>query len=117
MTSRPTGETRVRRIAAVIGLPPENRDEYERLHREVWPAVLERIALSHIRNYSIYRHGDTLFSYFEYVGEDFEADMAAMASDPESQRWVSICHPLQRPFPERGEDEWWMRIDEVFHTD
>ena len=44
--------------------------------------MLDAIRRANIRNYSIYRHGELLFAYFEYVGDDFAADMAAMAADP-----------------------------------
>src|SRR4030095_5759792 len=83
------GGTRMKRLASVIGMPAENREEYERLHAAVWPAVLERLTRSNIRNYSIYRHGEVLFAYMEYVGDDFEADMAAIAADPATQEWWS----------------------------
>ncbi|GGI44024.1 L-rhamnose mutarotase [Agromyces flavus] len=107
----------MKRLASVIGLPDANREEYERLHAAVWPAVLERLRLSNIRNYSIYRHGEVLFAYMEYVGDDLEADMAAIAADPATQGWWSVCEPLQAPFPERGPGEWWMEIPEIFHLD
>ena len=107
----------MRRVASVIGVDPAGVEEYERLHAHVWPTVLERIAASNIVNYSIYRHGDVLFSYFEYVGDDWDADMAAMAADPETQRWWAVCMPLQRPFEGRAEGDWWMTLPEVFHTD
>jgi len=107
----------MRRVASVIGVDPAGLEEYERLHADVWPTVLERIAASNIVNYSIYRHGDVLFSYFEYVGDDWDADMAAMAADPETQRWWAVCKPLQRPFDGRAEGDWWMTLPEVFHTD
>ncbi|MRX44742.1 L-rhamnose mutarotase [Agromyces sp. Q22] len=107
----------MRRLASVIGLPAANRAEYERLHAAVWPKVLERLALSNIRNYSIFRHGEVLFAYMEYVGDDLEADMAAIAADPTTQEWWSVCEPLQRPFAERAEGEWWMEIPEIFHLD
>jgi L-rhamnose mutarotase len=107
----------MKRLASVIGMPAENREEYERLHAAVWPAVLERLALSNIRNYSIYRYGEVLFAYMEYVGDDFEADMAAIAADPATQEWWSVCEPLQSPFPERASGEWWMEIPEIFHLD
>jgi L-rhamnose mutarotase len=55
----------MRRIAQVIAIPAEGIPEYERLHAEVWPTVLARIASSNIRNYSIYRYENLLFSYFE----------------------------------------------------
>lgn len=107
----------MRRVAQVIGLPAENVEEYERLHADTWPAVLERLRRSNIRNYSIYRHGELLFAYFEYVGDDFEADLAALAADPETQRWWAITDPLQRPLDGRREGEHWLTLPEVFHTD
>ena len=34
-----------------------------------------------------------------YVGDDYAADMAAMAADPETQRWWEITNPMQEPLP------------------
>jgi L-rhamnose mutarotase len=106
----------------VIGLRPEKIAEYKKLHAAVWPDVLKMIAQCHIRNYSIYlrqlddgRH--YLFSYFEYTGQDFAADMAKMAADSTTQRWWSVCKPCQQPLEKRGPDEWWAGMEEVFHED
>lgn len=107
----------MKRVAQVIGLDPEQVDEYERVHRDVWPGVLAQIANSGIRNYSIYRYGTLLFSYFEYVGDDYEGDMAAMAEDPTTQEWWAVCMPMQRPVAERAEGEWWHELPEAFHID
>lgn len=107
----------MKRVASVIGIPPESVERYEELHATVWPAVLEQIAASHIANYSIYRYGELLFSYFEYHGSDYDADMAAMAADPATQEWWAVCEPLQRPVEDREEGEWWKEIPEIFHTD
>jgi L-rhamnose mutarotase len=109
--------TAVRRVASVIGLDPAGAAEYERLHADVWPDVLRHIARSNIHNYSIYRYGDLLFSYYEYVGEDLDADLASMAADPTTQRWWALCSPLQRPVAERGAGQWWHVLPEVFHVD
>jgi L-rhamnose mutarotase len=105
------------RIASVIGLPTANIAEYERLHADVWPAVLKRLSESHMTNYSIFRHGELLFSYMEYTGDDLEADQAAIAADPATQDWWAICDPLQRPLDDRQPGEWWTRLPEVFHLD
>ena len=107
----------MKRYASVIGLKPEHRVEYERLHADVWPTVLKQIHDSNIRNYSIYRYGELLFAYFEYVGSDFAADMARMAADENTQRWWDLCKPLQTPVPDRAPGDWWMDVLEVFHTD
>ena len=106
-----------RRIAAVIGLPEENHEIYEAYHAAVWPEVLERLAASNIGNYSIFRFGELLFSYYEYTGTDYEADMTAIAADPATQRWWAIQMPLQRPLEGRADGDWWREIPEIFHVD
>lgn len=107
----------MQRIASVIGIAPESIAEYERLHADVWPGVLERLRESHMTNYSIYRFGDLLFSYLEYTGDDLEGDNAAIAADPVTQEWWSVCTPMQRPLDDRAEGEWWQTIAEVFHLE
>ena len=107
----------VRRFGQVIRVRPELVEAYERLHREAWPGVLAAINVANIRNYSIYRHEDRLFAYFEYVGEDFAADMTAMAADPIVQEWWALTDAMQEPSPEREDGEWWLALPEVFHTD
>ena len=105
------------RYASVIGIKPENRAEYERLHADVWPDIFAKIYECNIRNYSIYRYGELLFSYFEYVGNDFDADMAKMGEDPTTQKWWDVCKPLQTPVSDRAQGEWWAAIPEVFHVE
>lgn len=112
----------MKRYGMVIGLRPEKADEYKQLHAAVWPDVLEMIRQCNIRNYSIYlRALDDgqlyLFSYFEYHGNDFQADMAKMAADPTTQRWWAFCEPCQKPLENRDQGEWWAGMEEVFHTD
>ena len=109
----------MKRYASVIGLKPEAIDAYTRLHADVWPDVLAQIARSNIRNYSIYlkQPENLLFSYFEYHGTDYDADMAAMAADPRTQEWWDVCMPLQSPLDTRKPGEWWADMPEVFHVD
>lgn len=107
----------MKRIASVIGLDPDNREEYEAYHAAVWPEVLQTITDCNIRNYSIFRYGDLLFSYYEYVGDDYEADMAKMAADPVTQKWWSVQEPLQDRLPGTPDGEQWFPIPEVFHHD
>jgi L-rhamnose mutarotase len=105
----------MRRVASVIGILPNGITEYERLHASVWPAVLKRLSLSNMHNYSIHRHGDLLFSYLEYTGHDYDADRAAIAADPATRRWWELCDPLQQPLLERASGEQWKELPEVFH--
>jgi len=108
----------VKRYGSVIGLRPEKLEEYKELHADVWPGVLKMIKECNIRNYSIYlgelEEGKYyLFSYFEYTGDDFKADMDKMAADPTTQKWWTFCEPCQ--VPTRKEGEWWANMEEVFH--
>jgi L-rhamnose mutarotase len=105
------------RIASVIRLDSAGVEEYERLHADVWPAILLKITECNIRNYSIYRYGLLLFSYFEYVGDDIDADMAKMADDQKTKEWWAVCKPLQRQVDEAVGEEWWHTIPEIFHHD
>ena len=105
------------RYAQIIGLKPESIDAYERIHAAVWPEVLATIRACNMRNYSIFRHGTTLFAYFEYIGHDFAADMVKMAEDPKTQEWWTHTDPMQIPLPDREPGEWWLKMTEVFHTD
>ena len=68
-------------------LKPEKIEEYEALHAAPWPEVLQTIHDCNLRNYSIFREGEQVFAYFEYIGEDYDADMEKMAQDEATQRW------------------------------
>ncbi|MHC4751472.1 MAG: L-rhamnose mutarotase [Planctomycetota bacterium] len=112
----------MKRYGNVIGVRPEKIEEYKQLHADVWPGVLKMIKQCNIRNYSIYlgeleKGKYYLYSYFEYTGDDFEADMSKMAADPTTQKWWELCEPCQVPVPIRKEGEWWANMEEVFHYD
>ena len=107
----------MKRFGQVLKLRPEYRDDYVRHHASVWPGVLAQIRRSNIRNYSIFLRDGILFAYFEYVGGDFDADMRAMAADPETQRWWALMEPMQQKWPGAAAQEWWTDMPEVFHAD
>jgi L-rhamnose mutarotase len=107
----------MKRFGMVLKVRPDKFEEYKRLHADVWPGVLAMIKECNIKNYSIYHMDGYLFSYFEYTGVDFDADMAKMAADPETQRWWEVCIPCQEPLETRAEGEWWANMEEVFHCE
>jgi L-rhamnose mutarotase len=112
----------MKRFGSLIEVKAEKLEEYKQLHAAVWPGVLRKIKQCNIQNYSIYLRKMPdghyyLFSYFEYSGVDFQADMAQMAADPETQRWWAVCKPCQEPLADREEGEWWASMQEVFHQD
>jgi L-rhamnose mutarotase len=107
----------MKRYGSVIKLKAEKEAEYLELHANAWPSVLEMIRACNIRNYSIYLKDGYLFSYFEYIGDDFDADMEKMAADANTQAWWKLTDPCQEPLETRKDGEWWASMAEVFHTD
>lgn len=109
----------MRRMGMVIGIRPERIDAYKSLHADVWPEVLARIKASHIVDYTIFlrQPENLLFGTWTYLGDDFEADMKAMADDPATQRWWDLTAPMQAALESRADGEWWAMMEEVFHLD
>lgn len=107
----------MKRIGEVIRIKPEGLEAYKRYHADPLPGVNEMIKACNIRNYSIYHRGQYLFAYYEYVGDDFEADMAKMAADPATQHWWDLVKPLMEPLTDHAEEEFWSGMEEVYHLD
>ena len=121
-TRAEAADKRPQRFGSVIGVRAEKLDEYKKLHAAVWPEVAKAIRDAKIRNYSIYLRklpdgNYYLFSYLEYVGDDFKGDMARMAANPDVKRWWKVTDPCQTPLDDRKEGEWWASMEEVFHQE
>lgn len=107
----------MKRYGSVIKVKAEKLEEYKKLHANPWEGINRMIKECNIQNYSIYLKDGYLFSYFEYTGSNFEADMAKMAADPETQEWWKLTDPCQEPLETRAKGEWWASMEEVFHLD
>lgn len=107
----------MKRYGSVIQVRPEKLELYKELHAATWEGVLKMNHECNIRNYTIYYRDGMLFSHFEYIGEDYEADMAKMAEDPTVQEWWSICKPCQERVSTAADGDWWAPMEEVFHQD
>jgi len=108
------------RYAWVTGLKPEKAEYYRQLHANPWQSVNGMLKKCHIQNYSIYeREIDGklyLFSYLEYTGKNFNADMKKMAADPETRRWWKETDPCQVPLPDAAaKGKTWADMKEVYH--
>jgi L-rhamnose mutarotase len=112
----------IQRYGSVIGVKEDMLEKYKELHANPWPQVNKQITECNIQNFSIYltQFPDGkyyLFSYFEYTGDDFDADMKKMADDPMTQKWWKETDPCQFGLENRPEGEWWKSMEEVYHLD
>lgn len=92
----------------------EGYERYKAFHAAPFEGVNEMIKACHLQNYSIYYYGGLLFSYYEYTGDDYEADMAKMAADPRTQEWWAAVNPTMKPFGELGQ---WEDMEELYHLE
>ncbi|WP_242675464.1 L-rhamnose mutarotase [Niastella koreensis] len=109
------------RYGMITGVKPEKLDYYKSLHGKPWATVLAKIKECNIENYSIYLQkidsNYFLFSYFEYTGNDFDADMKKMAADTATQRWWRETDPCQLPLLEAvAKKQIWTKMEEVFYN-
>ena len=112
---------KVQRFGSVIGLRKEKKDYYNKLHANPWPEINAMLKKCNIRNYSIYEcelDGKLyLFSYFEYTGDDFDADMQKMKDDPKTNEWWKETDPCQIRLTGTPKDQQWLTVEEVYHLD
>jgi L-rhamnose mutarotase len=104
------------RYGSLIKVKPEYEERYIILHKHTFPGVLDRLNKSNITNYSIFLLDGVLFSHFEYVGSDFDGDMARMG-DEVTKEWWKLTDPMQEPFESRKEGEWWASAALLYQMD
>jgi L-rhamnose mutarotase len=78
----------------VLEVRPGYEEEYKRRHDEIWPEMVETLREAGISNYSIFRHGLTLFGYFET--EDLEQTIERLGNSEVNQRWGEWMAPIMK---------------------
>lgn len=91
----------------VAALKPGSELWYRTLHQTNWPGVIDQMHRSNNQNWTTFllEFGDELllFTHVEYLGDNPQADQAAMEGDPVSQRWWTHTQPcLYSPTKEKG---------------
>lgn len=104
----------MKRFILYSDLKPEKTEEYAELHRNAWPEIKKIISESNIHNYSISMLGTKLFTYYEYTGNDYEADTKKMEEYPIMQKWWSFTRPC---FLHHDEGKYYDELDEVFYLE
>ena len=100
------------RSAFVLRVRPDTIDEYVEAHQHVWPELLAALRAAGIRNYTIYRHGNEMFGYFE--ADDLAAAGAYMAEQEVNTRWQdAMAELLEERVPDGGP----AALQEIFRLD
>jgi len=114
-----TDEKVAQRVGMVIKIKPEFIEEYKRLHADENPGVRDLLTEANMQNFSIFLHqlddGNWYeFGYYEYTGDDFEADMAKLEKHPRNIEWLEICDPMQVPLEGY---EGWAEMEQVYFNE
>ena len=109
----------VKRVGMVIKIKPECIEEYKAVHSDSNAGVRDLLIEANMRNFSIFLHqlddGNWYeFGYYEYTGNDFEADMARLEKHPRNIEWLKVCDPMQIPL--EGYDSW-AEMEQVYFND
>jgi L-rhamnose mutarotase len=75
----------------VMKLKPGCEAEYKKRHDELWPELAEAFRRGGLRNFSIYRHGLTLFAYVE---SDSPVINSKPPADSVQWKWWAMMAPL-----------------------
>ena len=109
----------IKRVGMVIKIKPEYIDDYKALHADSNAGVRDLLVKANMHNFSIFLHqlddGNYYeFGYYEYTGDDFEADMAKLAKEDRNIEWLKVCNPMQIPLEGY---EGWAEMEQVYYNE
>ena len=61
---------------------------------EIWPEMVDMLREAGLRNYNIFRHGLTLFGYFET--EDLKKSINHIAKSEVNKKWAEFMAPIMK---------------------
>jgi L-rhamnose mutarotase len=100
------------RSAFVLRIRPDRVEDYVEAHRQVWPEMLQALREAGIRNYTIFRHGNQVFGYFE--SDDLARAAAHLEAQEVSARWQdAMAELLEERVPDAGPP----RLEEIFRLE
>lgn len=88
-------------------------EQYDELHRHVWPEMLESLQRMGVREYSIFRRGQDLFLTLQCP--DFDQLIEQMKHSEVDIRWQKMMEPYWEHVPGQRADEPFAMMKEVFY--
>jgi len=78
-------ENNMSNYAWVLEVRPGYEEEYKKRHDEIWPEMVDMLTKAGLRNYNIFRHGLTLFGYFET--DDLQKSIDHIIKSEVNKKW------------------------------
>ena len=102
----------MKRFIMYSQLKPEKIKDYVNLHKEPWPELLALLSDCNIQNYSISIRKDELYTYYEYVGKDYDGDMEKMNGSEVMKKWWTFSKPC---FLHHEQGKYYEDLTEIFY--
>jgi L-rhamnose mutarotase len=107
------GAIQMQRVCFLLKVRQHMIEEYKRVHKQVWPEMLEALRQSGWHNYSLFLKPDGLLvGYLET--DDFHKAIVAMKGHPVNERWQKQMTPYFEGL-DGGPDDGMASLEEVFH--
>ena len=107
----------IRRFCLTLDLvnDPKLISEYEEMHRQVWPEIIQTIKSSGIANMEIYRFEQRLVMIMEVVDSfSFELKSQSDLQDAKVQEWERLMWKYQQAVPGAKPGEKWVLMNKIF---
>ena len=105
-----------KRYAFYGKLKQENTELFNTHIKQVDESFLDLLLSKNIQNWTVYKHLDMVYYYYEYVGEDISKDISNLEKTKEFIEFSNRIEPLFIPLDE-NEEKVWHYMTEVFHMD
>ncbi len=105
----------MRRFGFISKIKPGMLNKYKELHDGIWDDVVKAAHMHNLRNYTIFHKDGLLFSYFEYVGTDFEGDIKKKNILPAVKKWQQACGECLQVDDVCANSNPETLLDEIFH--
>lgn len=107
----------VKRIGQVVKIKKDSLQAYKRLHADTTQGVRDLLKKYHMRNFNIFMvklaDGDYYeFAYYEYWGDNYEADMKKLSKEPRNQKWLERTDPMQEGIT--ADQQGWKVMERIY---
>ena len=103
----------MQRVAFQLRIRPGKIEEYDEVHRHVWPELIRDLEQGGASEYSIFRQDTQLFLYLRVP--DWDRFVAAMNTSEANQRWQKMMAPLFESSGNPMSDKALTLMQEVFY--
>lgn len=103
----------MQRICFLLKVKQERIEEYKRIHKDVWPEMLDALHKCGWHNYSLFLRPDGLLvGYLETP--DFRQAVDGMKKYPVNEKWQNITRHYFEGLDGKADDSM-VSLEEVFH--